>query len=163
MNRKIPLLGLLLLFTAVATPAAAQGVVVENAWARATPGNAPTGAVYFRLANRGTGADRLIAAATPVAQRAELHETTTENGIMRMRPAEPLAIAPGETAELKPGAEHLMLTGLKEPLKAGESFPLTLTFEKAGAITVAVKVMKPGAMGADAMPQGEHGGTMHHP
>jgi copper(I)-binding protein len=59
-----------------------------------------------------------------------------------------LTIAPGTAALLKPGGDHVMLMGLKQPLKEGESFPLILTFEKAGDVQVTVKVEKAGATGA---------------
>lgn len=157
---------------AVASGAAAQspakpGIVVDKIWARATPGNARTGAAYLSVTNTGTTPDRLLGVSSPVAEKAELHENKTENGIMKMRPKAPIALKPGETVTLKPGGDHLMLIGLKQPLKEGESFPLTLTFEKAGAVQVTAKVAKAGAMSADKMGQGggmapmDHGGMQH--
>ena len=52
-----------------------------------------------------------------------------------------------EPVTLKPGGMHIMLQGLNEPLQAGKSFPLTLTFEKAGTREVTVAVEKPAASG----------------
>ena len=129
------------------------GIEVERAWARATAGD--TGAAYFRVVNKGTSPDRLMAASTPVAESASLHQSKVQNGVMMMRPLGPLAVEPGKSAELKPGADHLMLMGLKHPLKQGETFPLTLRFEKAGDVQVTVKVEGVGAMGTEA----DHGGT----
>lgn len=128
------------------------GIAVEHPWARATAGD--TGAAYFSIVNKGASSDRLLSASTPVAQSASLHQSKVENGVMMMRPLPPLEVAPGKSAALKPGADHLMLMGLKHPLKQGESFPLTLHFEKAGDVQVAVKVESAGAMGAEA----DHGG-----
>jgi copper(I)-binding protein len=128
-------------------------VEVQKPWARATTGS--TGAAYFRVVNKGAAADRLIALKTPVAEKAELHEDRMKDGIMEMRPIGPLPIEAGKSATLKPGAGHVMLIGLKQPLKQGESFPLTLSFEKAGDVTVVVHVEGAGAMGArgdDSMP-----------
>jgi copper(I)-binding protein len=130
------------------------GIEVEQAWARATPGAVKTGAAYLTLANKGTDADRLLAMSTPVADSASLHEMKMEDGIMKMRPLAAVAIAPGQTIELKPGGNHIMLEGLKHPLKEGEHFPLTLKFEKAGPREVEVMVGKVGAMGPAGMDMG---------
>ena len=77
---------------------------------------------------------------------------------MKMRPIGPISIEPGQSVVLKPGADHVMLIGVKHPLKEGESFPLTLSFERAGDVQVAVRVERPGAMGADAA---DHGSMQH--
>jgi hypothetical protein len=77
-----------------------------------------------------------------------------ENGVMKMRPVGPLVIAPGQSATLKPGANHVMFIGLKHPLKEGETFPLTLSFEKAGDVQVMVQVERAGAMGEHAAAPG---------
>ena len=124
-----------------------SGIEVAEAWARATPGGAKTGAVYLTLVNHGGDGDRLIGVATPVADQAQLHVESVESGIMRMRPLTEVEVTAGATAVLKPGASHIMLVGLKRPLREGESFPLTLDFAKAGKREVQVKVAKVGAMG----------------
>lgn len=120
-------------------------IAIDNAWARATPGSSKIGAAYATI--RVPAADRLVAAATPVAQKAELHTMEMSGMVMKMRPVAGIAIVPGKPLVLAPGALHIMLTGLKRPLRAGESFPLTLTFQKAGARTVTVAVEKVGAAG----------------
>jgi len=71
--------------------------------------------------------------------------------VMEMRPLASLDVRPGRKAVLKPGGDHLMLTGLKQPLKQGEAFPLTLEFEHAGKIEVQVNVGKAGAAMAPGM------------
>jgi copper(I)-binding protein len=149
-------------FVAASAIAQQGGIEVERPWARATAGD--TGATYFSIVNKGAVPDRLMSASTPAAQSATLHESKVQNGVMMMRPLPPLEVAPGKSAELKPGADHLMLVGLKHPLKQGESFPLTLHFEKAGDVQVTVKIESAGAMGADAGPGGmhmDHGTDMH--
>jgi copper(I)-binding protein len=70
-----------------------------------------------------------------------------------MRPVEAVEVTPGESTVLKPGGLHVMLMGLKAPLKKGKIFTLTLTFEKAGSVDVAVEVQGPGTMA----PGHEHG------
>ena len=123
------------------------GPKIDRAWARATPGAATTGAAYFRIESPID--DRLIGLASPVAGKAELHTHIEENGVMQMREVEGgLAVPAHQKVELKPGgALHVMLIDLHQKLKAGDSFPLTLTFEKAGPRVVAVKVERLGAMG----------------
>ncbi|HEX9464625.1 MAG TPA: copper chaperone PCu(A)C [Alphaproteobacteria bacterium] len=139
-----------------------SGIEIDTAWARATPGSSKDSAAYLRIRNTGTTPDRLLTISTPLAGTAELHETKVENGVMKMRPVEALAVAPGETVELKPGGEHIMLTGLKQPLKPGDSFPLTLKFESAGDVAVTVKVERAGAMSmTPPAGQMDHGAMDH--
>ncbi len=130
---------------ALAQTDAKPAIHIEHAFARAAP---RTGGAYLTITNTGTVPDRLLAASTPVAKEAAVHESKMVNGVMTMRPRGPVTIAPGQSVALKPGGDHIMLMGLKKPLQPGESFPLTLEFEKAGAVTVAVPVEKAGAMSA---------------
>lgn len=128
------------------TPGAEGGPKVDQAWARATPGASRTGAAYFRIESPVD--DRLTAVATPVARKAEVHTHVEENGVMRMREVEGgLALPAGKPIELKPTALHVMLMDLIKPLKAGEHFPLTLSFAHAMPRTVEVQVEPVGAMG----------------
>lgn len=152
MLRSILLAGLLAV-VAVATAAAQTPTVkVEHAWARATPGGAKTAALYMTLLNKGGDDDRLVSVSTPVAGKAEVHSTTTENGVTRMRAVEALDVKAGTSTILKPGGYHVMLTDLKAPLVAGQSFAVTLTFENAGKIDVTAMVEKAGATAPGAMP-----------
>jgi copper(I)-binding protein len=131
---------------------AAGGVTVHEAWARASPGAATTGAAYVTL----VGADQpdgLVGASTPIAGTAEVHETTNDNGVMKMRPVAVVPIPPHQTVTFSPGGYHIMLMGLKHKLVAGESFPLTLTFTHAASLTVDVQVR---AVGQGA-PMTDHG------
>jgi copper(I)-binding protein len=134
-------------------PALAQTppIEVQNAWARATAAGAKAGAVYLTLTDT-AAPDQLVGASTPVAAMAEVHETINDKGIMRMRPIAALPLQPGQAVVLKPGGYHIMLMGLKQRLKDGETFPVTLSFEKAGSITTTVHVAKAGAMGPEMAP-----------
>ena len=129
-----------------AQTSAPSTIRVENAWARATPARAKTGAAYVAVINNGGIADRLLSATTPLAQEIRFHKETEDNGISRMREQRTVEIAPGAKVIFKPGDMHMMMVGLKQPLKEGETFPLTLTFEKAGKIDVTVSVAKVGTM-----------------
>jgi len=145
--KAIRILALVAGFNLVVAAAFAQtgGPAVENAWARATPGKSAIGAAYLTI--RSMTADRLVAASTPVAKKAELHTMSMSGMVMKMRPIAGIDIPAGKPVTLAPGGTHIMLMGLAKPLEAGQSFPLTLTFEKAGTQTVNVAVEKVGATG----------------
>lgn len=126
---------------------------IDHPWARPTPGASKNGAAYLSIRNDGQKPDALIAASADVSERVELHEHINDNGVMRMREVSGgIAIAAGETVSLAPGGYHIMLIGLKQPLKEGEEFPLALSFREAGKVEVTVKVEKGEA-------KGQHG---HH-
>lgn len=124
-------------------------LLIEHVWARATPGQAKVGAAYAEVANTGGAVDRLIAASVEegVAQRVELHTHAMDGGVMRMRKIDAVEIDPGAEVVMRPGGVHIMLIGLKAPLRHGARFPMTLTFEKAGPVTVDVEVWPVGAAG----------------
>ena len=126
--------------------AASNGVAVEHAWARATPLGAVTAAAYVTLVNHGVDGDRLLNVTSPLAERIQFHSEMNDNGVMKMMQLTRVELPAGAAVVFKPGAMHMMLLGLKRQLKVGESLPLTLTFEKAGAIDVAAPVGKIGAM-----------------
>ncbi len=113
----------------------------------ATPslaGNAH-GAAYLKgIRNRGDQVDRLVGASTPVATRVELHRMALDGAVMRMREVPFIELPPKADTPLRHGGEyHLMLIDLKQPLKDGERFDLTLHFERAGTRTVKVWVQVP--------------------
>ena len=117
----------------------ASSVRIDRPWARATAGNVTNGAAYVTLTEQGA-ADRLVGVSTPVAASADVHETINDGGVMKMRSVGALALEPGKPVTMDPGGKHIMLMGLKAPLKAGDKFPLTLRFEHAAPVTVTVVV-----------------------
>ena len=121
---------------------------IVHPWARATPGAIQNGAAYMTLTNIGKQADRLVSASTEAAGITELHTHLNENGVMKMRQVNDIRVEAGSTVKLQPGGLHVMLIKLKQPLKEGDSVPLTLRFEKAGEVKVDIKVDKVGAMPA---------------
>ncbi len=141
------------------SPARAQSpsIEIEGAWARATIGQSKTSAAYMRITNRGTAPDRLVGAASAVADKTELHTTIRDGDILKMREVDHIEIKPGESVELRPGGLHVMLTGLRQPLKAGEHVTLTLHFEGAGAIETTAEIRASGSHGA----HGDHGHRGH--
>jgi hypothetical protein len=118
---------------------------IAHVLARATPPGAKTGIVFFTVDNAGNTADRLLHASTPVAAGVALHQMAVDEGMMKMRAVPSFEIGPGGRLELQPGGYHLMLLDLKQPLKVGEKFPLTLTFAQGGVVTVSVQVEEMGA------------------
>ena len=115
--------------------ARAATLEVKDAWIRSTTPGMPTAVGYATIINHGFTSDRLTGARTGAAASAGLHEMTTAGGVMKMRPI-PGGIAIGGSATLKlsPGARHLMLVGLKRPMKAGAHVKVTLEFQRAGAV-----------------------------
>ena len=124
---------------------------IAHPYARATSSGQPMGGGFLKLENSGAD-DTLLSASAEVAKAVELHLMSMEGDVMRMRQVERIALPAGKTVELKPGGLHIMLMGLKAPLKVGDSFPLKLKFEKAGEVTVSMTV-EAAAAGA---------GSMHH-
>lgn len=121
----------------------AGDIQVLQPFARATP--AKVGGVFLTLKNAGGTADKLLKAASPAAASVELHTHVKDGDAMRMRPVDNIPVpAHGQTA-LEPGGYHIMLIDLRQPLKEGTQIPLTLTFEKAGTVTLQVPVQKAGA------------------
>lgn len=133
-------------FTAVGAIAEPLNIAVEHAWARATPKGAKTGAAYITLVNSGTRDDRLLQVTSPVAESVQFHSETNDNGVMKMRMLAAVTVDPGAQVTLKPGGIHMMLLGLKQPLKEGQTISLTLTFEKAGDIAATARVGSIAAM-----------------
>lgn len=124
-------------------PARAAEVALSGAVARPTPPGAVVAAVYLgTVTARGAQPDRLVRATTPAATGVEMHTMNVDaQGVMRMREVEAIALAPGKPVTMRPGGSlHLMLTGLRAPLKQGDVFPMILHFERAGPIGVTVKV-----------------------
>jgi copper(I)-binding protein len=121
-------------------PAQAAGPKVEAPWARATVAAQRTGGAYLRIDNAAGAADRLIGASSAAAERVELHTMSMQGDVMRMRQVDAIDVPAGEAVELKPGGQHLMLVGLKAPLRDGETIAVELRFEKAGTMTVSVPV-----------------------
>jgi len=146
-------LAILALAAICAGPTSAQQVkagdlVLDHAWARATPGGAKIGGGYLTIENKGTVPDKLIGGSSPAAAKVEVHEMAMKDGVMTMRPVKGgLSIPPGQSVTLAPGGYHIMLMELKAPLKQGGTLPVTLQFEKAGTINVTFDIQSIGASG----------------
>ncbi|TGR23233.1 MULTISPECIES: copper chaperone PCu(A)C [unclassified Mesorhizobium] len=126
---------------------------IGHPWSRATPTGAKVAGGYFTITNNGSTPDRLLSITSDISEKAELHEMGVKDGVMTMRPVDGgLEIPAGGKVALAPGGYHLMFIGLKRQPKQGEKFAATLTFEKAGKVSVEFAV--------EGM--GETGGTDDH-
>lgn len=139
--------------------AAAKGagdVAVSGAWTRAASAGG-MGVGYMTITNKGAAADTLLGGSSGAAERVELHETTIDDkGVASMKQLGEVLVEPGKSLELKPGGMHLMLIGLKAPVKADGNVKVTLNFKNAGAVEVELPVRT----AAPAADEGhEH---MHH-
>lgn len=127
---------------AFALPALAADITVEDAYARSASPMAKSGAAFMILHNAGATDDRLVSAASDAAMRVELHtHKATGDGVMQMMEVEDGFVVPaGGTHALARGGDHVMLMGLAQPMRQGDTITVTLTFETAGEITVEIPV-----------------------
>lgn len=155
--------------TCLAFPALAEGVEVLDAYAITARPGAPTGAAFMVIQNTGDTDDHLLSASSPVAERVELHtHIMTADGVAQMTEVtDGWALPADGEILLQRGAEHIMFMGITTPFEDGMTFPVTLTFENAGAVDVMVIVdldrmagdaMDHGAMDHGAMDHSSHGG-----
>lgn len=144
-----------ILFAILCTPAIASeftlgDLTLSGAFTRAMPPGAKAGGGFVTITNKGNEDDRLIAASSPAAGVVELHEMKIENDIMVMRErGDGIAIPAGETVQLKPGGLHLMFMQVPTSFAEGVPVEVTLTFEKAGEVTLQLPVAKIGASGME--------------
>lgn len=120
---------------------------IAHPYSTPTPPGATTGAGYVEvLSNQGAADDRLIAVSSPAADRVELHTMSMDGNVMRMRQVPDLVIPARGQVGMAPGSGyHLMLFGIRQPLRVGDRIPMTLTFAKAGKVDVALQVQERGA------------------
>jgi copper(I)-binding protein len=150
----------LVLALGVAIPGAvsAQSVQVVDAWSRPTPPGMDVGVAYFTINNAGKS-DRLLRVSSPVAKRAEMHESSLKGGVMRMDGLSSVAIGSGAPTSFEPSGKHVMLLGLKRSLREGDVFPLVLTFANAGKVETKVRVR--GTGGTEKPHSGSSPGMKH--
>ena len=132
----------------VSVPAFGQagGIRAEQPWARATAPQQKVGGAYVTLTSPVD--ERLMGASSPAAGRVEVHEMTTEGGVMRMREqADGVALPAGKAIAFAPGSYHIMLLDLKKPLVAGQVIAVQLRFQHAAPMDLEVKVAPIGAQG----------------
>ena len=117
------------------------GVVsIHDPWSRELPPVAPNGAAYFRVDNGGSASAHIVSVHSPIADRVEIHTHDMEGGVMKMRHVESVEVPARGGVAFEPGGLHVMLIGLKQPLVAGERFPLAIEFRDSGRVEVEVEV-----------------------
>jgi copper(I)-binding protein len=130
-----------------------DSLVIEGPWTRATPKGATIGGGYLDIKNNGTAPDRLLGGSVSVAKRFQIHRTTIEDGVAKMREVTAgVEIKPGETIKFEPGESHLMFVNLMQPLHEGDKVRGTLTFERAGTVDIEYAVLGMGAKAPGADP-----------
>jgi copper(I)-binding protein len=162
MTRSLLFRTALLLLAAASAPLLAHsfksgGLTIDHPWARETAQGQVVGGGFMDIRNAGKADDRLLSATSPVAAEVQLHTMTMDNGVMRMRQVKDGIVIPaGQTVSLKPGGLHIMFMGLKRPLAKGTKVPVTLRFQRAGAVKVQFAVQQAGAMNPAAMNHAGH-------
>ncbi|MBH9578248.1 copper chaperone PCu(A)C [Inhella proteolytica] len=141
---------------ALLLPGLAQAqTTASEAWARGTVAAQKATGVFVQL--RSPDGAKLVGGSTPAAARVEIHEMRMDDGVMKMREVPALELPAGQAVTLKPGGYHLMLMGLKQPLKAGDTLPLTLQIERPGKPAETLQLQVPvRALGGQGGPGG-HG------
>ncbi len=119
---------------------------IRTPWTRETPKGATIGGGYVEIKNNGAVADRLMSGSVSVAKLFQIHQTTIDNGVAKMRQITTgVEIAPGQSLKVEPGSSHLMFVNLTGPLHAGGKVHGTLQFEHAGTIDIDYAVLGMGA------------------
>jgi copper(I)-binding protein len=138
---RVALLAMLAAPTLAASPGdGAPALLVQNAWIREPPPGTDTGAAYLTLRNPGPQIVNVVGFECPLAEAAMLHETRIEAGQSRMRPRERLSVPPAQAVVLAPGGMHVMLHGLKRPLRPGERVPLVVVLADGGRVAASALV-----------------------
>ncbi|NOH71585.1 copper chaperone PCu(A)C [Vibrio pectenicida] len=121
---------------------ACEDIMLSHTYARATPPNAATSAVFSEIMNHSDKDRVIVSAKTEAAGKVELHDVIKEGDIMKMRQVEQITIPAKSMIELKPGSLHIMLFNLKKPLTEGENIDVTLTFANGEKKVVTAPIKK---------------------
>lgn len=116
----------------------ADPIVVSDAWVRAIPPGGEMTAAYARIRNNADGAIRLVGASSPNFGRVELHETTMDDGVSKMRPVDGFKIDASATLSLEAGGRHFMLRFARDLDSVGQSIPMSLAFRDAAGELVSL-------------------------
>ncbi len=165
MNRFLSAISIGLMTSLAVIPALAKEVQVgslkiERGYAMETRPGQPNGGAFIEVENRGKRVERLLSVTFPktVSARGELHTMKHDNGKMIMREVPKFEIPAGGKLKLAPGGDHLMIIGIQEPLKAGQTIKATLQFENAGKVEVDLAVKARSDIKTHGHEEGHHGG-----
>ena len=159
--RSLLLLLVLIVFSSVTSAVDFQigPIHIKDPFSSVLPPISKNGAVYLTLTNHGHHSDQIVGAATPIAERVEIHTHRMEDGMMKMRKVDEVELPPDQEVIFAPGGNHIMLIGLSQVLKEGEHFPLILHLEKAGHVMVKVIIAATGAT-SSAKSEHDHGSCL---
>lgn len=150
------------------TGVASAGVILEKAWVRQPPPVADTAAGYMTLRNDGGRPVEIVSIDSDVSAAAEIHTMRMQGGMMHMQHLPKVTIPARGTLELSPGGMHLMLTGLKHPLRDGQTVHITLHFADGGQLKIQAPVRDMRHMdkadhkqGGGRAGHGDHHGSHH--
>ncbi|UPQ90236.1 copper chaperone PCu(A)C [Vibrio sinaloensis] len=134
----------LLLATLMLSPLAyaKTDIMTHHPYARATPPNAPTSAVFLEVMNRGDNDRYIVSATTPAAGKVELHDVIKDGDVMKMRQVERIQVPAKGKAVLKPGSLHIMLFELQQPFVEGEQIDVQITFADGEQQTFSAPIKK---------------------
>lgn len=127
---------------ALASPLFADGIKVEDPYARASASMSTSGAAFMMIHNETGEADRLVDVKSDIAQKVELHTHIEDaNGVMKMvHVMEGFELPADGMIAMQRGGKHVMFMGLNQPLEHGDKVNVTLVFEKAGEVGVEIPV-----------------------
>ena len=139
------MLRLIVLLCSLVTSVLYAQVIVTNATVRLLPPGVPNTAAYFSIKNSSDTQQTLIAATADFATKAEIHNHIQVGDMMRMQQQSEVAIQPGQTIQFKPGGLHIMLFGLKQPLREGQPVTISLQTKEGQSISFTANVVRPSA------------------
>lgn len=136
----------------------AGDIRIDHPYARPTVAAQSTGAAYLSIENHGKKADQLVSVSSPASASAEIHSMSMHGNVMKMREVPEIEIKPQQKIIMSPGdGYHIMLLGLKQPLKSGDEFPLILNFKHAGKVETKIVVKEKPAASNSANHGSMHG------
>ena len=118
----------------------ADRLVISDASVQPVPPVSTGTAAYMELTNGGEGAIGLVSVASVCCRAVEMHRSSGSGGFMRMERVHEVVIKEGETVRMAPAGLHIMLIGLKEPVRRGDTVPITLTFRDGSSVTIHARV-----------------------
>ena len=115
-----------LVLAGLSAPALAT-ITVTDARVRATASYQKSSVVFMQITSSDDA--RLVKAGSPAAKVVELHETVMKNHVMKMQTVRAIDLPAGQAVELKPDGYMVMLIGLKQQIKEGDSIPVSIVIE----------------------------------
>lgn len=139
------MLRLIVLLCSLVTGSLFAEIIVTDATVRLLPPGVPNTAAYFSIQNHSDTSQILIGASADFATKAEIHNHILVDDMMSMQQQSEVVIQPGESVQFAPGGLHIMIFGLKTPLREGQSVEISLQTKGGESISITAKVARPSA------------------